>query len=174
MSTATLFKLPLQLGWRRSTPQILQAENAECGLACIAMVAGYHGLNIDLARLRSLRAFSQQGANLKQLIDFAHSLNLNSRALKLEPENMADLQLPCILHWNMQHFVVLTRVTSKGIEIQDPACGKRHLSWQQVNDAFTGIALRAGMTFAAEIAIRERNLLQWLFEPLYELHGGVL
>ena len=65
MSTATLFKLPLQLGWRRSTPQILQAENAECGLACIAMVAGYHGLNIDLARLRSLRAFSQQGANLK-------------------------------------------------------------------------------------------------------------
>ena len=141
MSTATLFKLPLQLGWRRSTPQILQAENAECGLACIAMVAGYHGLNIDLARLRSLRAFSQQGANLKQLIDFAHSLNLNSRALKLEPEDMADLQLPCILHWNMQHFVVLTRVTSKGIEIQDPACGKRHLSWQQVNDAFTGIAL---------------------------------
>ena len=105
------------------------------------MVAGYYGLNVDLARLRSLRAFSQQGANLKQLIDFAHSLNLNSRALKLEPEDMADLQLPCILHWNMQHFVVLTRVTSKGVEIQDPACGKRHLSWQQVNDAFTGIAL---------------------------------
>ena len=141
MSTATLFKLPLQLSWRRSTPQVLQAENAECGLACIAMVAGYHGLNIDLARLRSLRAFSQQGANLKQLIDFAHSLNLNSRALKLEPEDMANLQLPCILHWNMQHFVVLTRVTSKGVEIQDPACGKRRLSWQQVSDAFTGIAL---------------------------------
>ncbi|GGF69700.1 peptidase domain-containing ABC transporter [Alteromonas lipolytica] len=141
MNPSLTFKLPLQLSWRRSTPQVLQAESAECGLACIAMIAGYHGLNVDLAQLRSQRAFSQQGANLKQLIDFAHTLNLNSRALKLEPQDMNALQLPCILHWNMQHFVVLTRVTRRGIEIQDPAAGKRRLNWQQVNDAFTGIAL---------------------------------
>lgn len=141
MNPSLTFKLPLQLSWRRTTPLILQAENAECGLACIAMVAGYHGLNVDLAQLRSMRAFGQQGANLKQLIDFAHSLNLNSRALKLEPDDMQALQLPCILHWNMQHFVVLTRVTRKGIHIHDPALGKQRLTWQQVNDAFTGIAL---------------------------------
>ncbi|MDC8832358.1 peptidase domain-containing ABC transporter [Alteromonas gilva] len=141
MSHISAVKSPLQLGWRRRTPLILQAENSECGLACIAMIAGYHGLNVDLAQLRSCQSFSQQGANLKQLIDFAHSLKLNSRAVKVELEHLKDLQLPCILHWNMQHFVVLTKVGSKNIELHDPAIGQRKLSWLEADKCFTGIAL---------------------------------
>ncbi|NVK55601.1 MAG: peptidase domain-containing ABC transporter [Alteromonadaceae bacterium] len=141
MSHFSAVKSSLQLGWRRRTPLVLQAENSECGLACITMIAGYHGLKVDLAQLRSCHSFSQQGANLKQLIDFAHSLKLNSRAIKVEPEHLKNLQLPCILHWNMQHFVVLTKVNHRYIELQDPAIGQRRLSWQEADKCFTGIAL---------------------------------
>lgn len=175
MNPAALFKLPLQLNWRRTTPQVLQAENTECGLACIAMVAGYHGLNVDLAKLRSIRTFGQQGANLKQLIDFAHSLNLNSRALKLEPEDMSNLQLPCILHWNMQHFVVLTKVTANGVEIQDPASGKRRLGWQEVSDAFTGIALelQPGTNFTPQ-NLRQPLKLNQLWQQIVGIKRSLL
>lgn len=141
MSLGISSPLPALMGWRRKTPQILQAENTECGLACLAMVAGYHGLSMDLSFLRQRFNPGQQGLTLKQLMAIAQELQLNCRALKLEPVQLYSLRLPCILHWNMQHFVVLTKVGRKGVTLQDPAIGLRQLSWHEVDLSFTGIAL---------------------------------
>src|SRR4051794_98293 len=91
----------------RRVPLLLQTEAAECGLACLAMVAGFHGYRIDVASLRRRFALSQKGATLAHLIQVGSGLHLTGRPLRLDMRNLGELKLPCILHWDMNHFVVL-------------------------------------------------------------------
>lgn len=132
----------LNFSSRRRVPTILQSEVSECGLACIAMISSYYGNKTNLISLRKSVNISSQGMNLKQIIQLADDSGLSSRALKCDMENLTDLSLPCILHWNLDHFVVLTGVTKKGIHINDPAYGKRCLSPEVVSQSFTGVALQ--------------------------------
>ncbi|WP_100658670.1 peptidase domain-containing ABC transporter [Alteromonas flava] len=124
-------------------PLVLQTEASECGLACLAMLAGTYGYQTDLTQLRHRFALSAHGATLRQVMDVASHLNFSSRALRLELEQLAALQTPCILHWNMNHFVVLVSVNSRKrlLTINDPACGEQQLTWQEADKHFTGIAL---------------------------------
>lgn len=120
---------------------IYQSEAAECGLACVAMVANYHGHQLDLTTLRSRYSVSLKGANLQQLMQLANQLGLTPRALKLDLDDLKNLRTPCILHWEMNHFVVLKKVSRSSIIILDPAMGERNISLTEVDKAFTGIAL---------------------------------
>ncbi len=120
---------------------ILQSEAAECGLACVAMVANYYGHQLDLTTLRNRYSVSLKGTNLQQLMLLANQLALASRALKLEVDELAKLQKPCILHWEMNHFVVLTKVGRNSVTILDPAIGERKVAMAEVDKAFTGVAL---------------------------------
>ncbi len=126
---------------RRCGTVILQTEAAECGLACLAMVASAHGFRTDLAALRRRWAISQKGATLADLVQFAPSLDLAPRAVRLEPEEFNRLNLPCVLHWNMDHFVVLEQVGSGSVVIVDPAVGRTRLPARQLHRLFTGVAL---------------------------------
>ena len=125
----------------RSLPLVLQTEAAECGLACLAMVAGFHGLRTDLATLRGRFSLSLKGANLVQLTRWADSLKLCSRAVRIELDEIAALATPCILHWDMKHFVVLKKTDREGMLIHDPAAGARHIRYAEVGAHFTGVAL---------------------------------
>lgn len=120
---------------------IYQAETAECGLACVAMVANYYGHQLDLTTLRNRYSVSLKGTNLQQLMLLANQLALASRALKLEVDELAKLQKPCILHWEMNHFVVLTKVGRNSVTILDPAIGERKVAMAELDKAFTGVAL---------------------------------
>ena len=120
---------------------IYQSEAAECGLACMAMVANHHGHQLDLTTLRNRYSVSLKGANLQQLMQLANQLGLTPRALKLDLDDLKNLRMPCILHWEMNHFVVLKKVHRKGITILDPAMGERRVSLADVDKAFTGVAL---------------------------------
>ncbi|QPS44959.1 peptidase domain-containing ABC transporter [Burkholderia humptydooensis] len=131
----------LSFGVGRKLPMILQTESAECGLACLAMVARYHGHQIDLAALRGRFPVSLKGMALGHLIDIAHRLNLGTRPLTLELNNLSQLRTPCILHWNFNHFVVLREVSGNTVTIHDPAQGVRKLLIDQVSRSFTGVAL---------------------------------
>ncbi|MBE1301978.1 MAG: ATP-binding cassette domain-containing protein [Alteromonadaceae bacterium] len=131
----------LQFSFGRKLPVILQTEAAECGLSCLAMIAGFHGLETDLTTLRRRFSISAHGATLKQIIDIASQLNLSSRALKLDLDQLPNLQMPCVLHWEMKHFVVLKQVKDEGVIIHDPAVGERKLSLSEVDKLFTGVAL---------------------------------
>jgi ATP-binding cassette subfamily B protein RaxB len=122
-------------------PMILQSEMAECGLACLAMVSSYHGYQCDLSGLRRRFAISNQGTNLKQIVDMANRLHFTSRALRCEIEVLPQVQLPCILHWGMNHFVVLKRITRKGFWIHDPARGERCIEREEISKFFTGVVL---------------------------------
>jgi ATP-binding cassette subfamily B protein RaxB len=109
----------------RPTLQSESSESSECGLACLVMVANTHRLQLDLSEVRRRFAVSLKGATLQQLITHAGQLNFNSRPLRLELDELPQLQLPCILHWDLNHFVVLKKVGRGHITILDPAVGER-------------------------------------------------
>lgn len=126
---------------RNSIPLIRQTEAAECGLACLAMIAGFHGHSASLAELRQRFSVSIKGLTLKNIIDFASNLNMSSRAIKVEPEQLHNVKLPAVLHWNMNHFVVLTKVRGPWCWLHDPARGKRKISISELSESFTGVVL---------------------------------
>jgi len=143
----------LNLGWlsgRSRLPIILQTEAAECGLACLAMVASGLGAHCDLAQARARFSLSLKGATMADLVRMAADLGLGSRALRAEPEHLANLHLPCILHWDFNHFVVLAEVNGSTAVIHDPAHGRRKLKLSELSRHFTGVALelRPGADFA--------------------------
>lgn len=131
----------LRFGWGNRLPMVLQGEAAECGLACLAMISGYHGQGADLAALRRQLAVSLKGVNLREMIGMAERIALVARPLRLELDELPLLRTPCILHWDLNHFVVLHSVGKERVVIHDPAIGVRHLAWTAVSRHFTGIAL---------------------------------
>ncbi|MGZ8406831.1 MAG: cysteine peptidase family C39 domain-containing protein, partial [Caulobacteraceae bacterium] len=125
----------------RRLPMLFQSEAAECGLACLAMAASYHGHELDLSAIRHRFRVSLKGTTLKDLTVFARRLGMTTRALRLEPAGLSKLALPAILHFDMNHFVVLKAVKGGRIVIHDPARGVCTLSPRQVSARFTGIAM---------------------------------
>lgn len=136
----------LQLGWSRRLPMILQTEAAECGVACLAMIAGNYGHHTDLADMRRRYGVSMMGATLKDLVRIAEHLHLASRPVRLELEELQLLKTPCILHWDLNHFVVLKSVKNNHVVIHDPASGIRRLSLKEITNSFTGVALELAPT----------------------------
>lgn len=141
-----------------------QAEVAECGLACFAMVASYHGHDVDLNGLRQRYALSLKGATLADLMRIADGMDFACRPLRLEPEHLPQLQLPCILHWELNHFVVLKELQGDTAIIHDPAIGVRKISPSQMSKSFSGVALELGPTAnfkPREVRVRARLRDLW-------------
>lgn len=129
------------LNFRRRFPLVLQSEATECGLACLAMVNGWYGRNSDLLTLRHQFGISSRGSTLAEMMRIAACSGMATRSLSLDTEDLLQIRLPCILHWDFSHFVVLVRVTERGYIIHDPAIGRRSISRNELSKHFTGIAL---------------------------------
>ena len=128
--------------FRRSRVRLQrQTEIAECGIACIAMVANYHGMRTDLAALRARFAPSSRGAPLQGLIDVANELGFLPRPVTVPLNALRYLRCPAILHWDMNHYVVLERVRGDKCLIHDPARHSRQMTMAEVAEHFTGVAL---------------------------------
>ena len=140
----------------KTLPVVLQTEVTECGLACITMIGRYHGHDIDLNVLRKRHLISMTGASLKSIMAIASTLQLAARPLKVELDQLHKLQLPAILHWDLNHYVVLKSVKGGKVQIIDPGIGLRSMSLSKVSDHFTGIALE--LTPTAEFAPQEARL----------------
>jgi len=124
----------------RPTP-ILQSEVAECGLACLAMIATAHGQATTLQDLRRRFPVALKGMKLRDLLEVAAGIGFSGRPLKLDLPFLAKLSLPCVLHWDMNHFVVLSQVRRGSVTVLDPAVGERRLSLDEVSAHFTGVAV---------------------------------
>lgn len=132
---------------------IIQSEAAECGIASLAMVAHAYGQRIALPELRRRFPLSLKGAKLSHLIHIAQQLGFSTRPLRLDMEYLGQLKLPCILHWDLNHFVVLSKVGKSRVTVLDPAFGERKLSFGEVSSHFTGVALE--LTPTAEFKRQE-------------------
>lgn len=125
----------------RKMPMVLQTETAECGLACLAMILGYYGKSSNLFELRNRYGTSSRGVTLQTLISTAKDCGLLTRPLSLELDEIPQLKLPCILHWDFNHFVVLVKTTPTHFILHDPAFGKRKIAKEEFSKHFTGVAL---------------------------------
>jgi ATP-binding cassette, subfamily B, bacterial CvaB/MchF/RaxB len=155
----------------RKLPLILQSEKTECALACIAMVMAYYGHRIDINSLRSRLGVSQQGTNLKTVMTIADRVNLNSRPLRLELGDLDQLRTPAILHWNMNHFVVLKAVKGKLAIIHDPAVGEASYDLKSLSRHFTGIGVELQPADEFEVKKEERKLR---FRDLWSKSEGLV
>jgi ATP-binding cassette subfamily B protein RaxB len=122
-------------------PLILQSEAPECGIACLAMVASYHGHRTDLSAMRLRLSPSLKGVTLKHVAQIAETMGMTARGVQVPLESLNKLRLPAILHWDMNHFVVLTRVDGRRITVHDPSRGKRVLTLDEASRHFTGVAM---------------------------------
>ena len=158
----------LDLRWQRRVPVIHQTETAECGLACLAMICGHFGKNIDLISLRRKFNLSARGANLAGINGIAEQLGMVTRALSLELDELGALKMPCILHWDFSHFVVLVSVKRNRYVLHDPARGIRYISREEMSRYFTGVALEVwpGSEFQSE-TLQTRISLRSLINSIY-------
>jgi ATP-binding cassette subfamily B protein RaxB len=147
--------------FRRSTPLVLQAEAAECGLACLAMIAGRYGHRVDLPALRQRFNLSVRGTTLHDLVRIASDMRLATRALRAELPHLRRLRLPCVLHWDHNHFVVLLSVGRRSVVILDPAVGRRSVPLSEVDNRFTGIVLEVWPTEGFERKTERARVRIW-------------
>jgi ATP-binding cassette, subfamily B, bacterial CvaB/MchF/RaxB len=135
-----------QLSWRRPrraerVRPVLQADVVECGIACLTMVASGFGVEVDLPTMRRRYPPSMRGTSLLEVANAAVDLGLRPRALQANPGDLAQAIAPAILHWEMNHFVVLLAVENDNFLIADPAVGRRRVTTGELSSKFTGVAL---------------------------------
>lgn len=148
----------LNLSRRRRLPQIQAAEVAECGLACLAMLSSWHGREISLNALRQRFPPSLGGVTLRGLMQQADGLGLATRAARVDLGEMSQVELPVILYWNHNHFVVLRRFDKRGATIHDPASGVRHVKIEEFTRSFSGVILELEPAIDFEPGIEGRRL----------------
>ncbi|HET8933144.1 MAG TPA: cysteine peptidase family C39 domain-containing protein [Polyangiales bacterium] len=124
----------------RVTP-VQQLESAECGVACLTMVASYFGCWAPLAEVRQICGTSRDGNSALTLVQGARTLGMTARGLKIQLDQLHTLKRPAILHWDLNHFVVLEAVHKRGATIVDPATGRRFVSSEQLDRSLTGVVL---------------------------------
>ena len=151
----------LKLGFASPLPLVLQTEASECGLACLSMVAQFHGLGASLINLRRTHAMSLKGSTLKDLVQIADHLGFATRPVRLELSEVIHLQFPCIVHWDLNHFVVLASASAKTVVIHDPAVGVRRMSLDEFSPHFTGVALELTPTKRFESATPIPRVRVW-------------
>lgn len=124
-----------------TVPFIRQQQPGGDGLACIAMIFAFHGVAIDLDRLVKGYFQFSQGIGLRDIIAILEELDLVVRALQCPARELHNLQMPCILHWDMKQFVVLKDIQEYRFTVVDPASKKLTLSLDEFEQHFGEIVL---------------------------------
>jgi ATP-binding cassette subfamily B protein RaxB len=159
--------------WQTRAKPMLQSEAAECGLACVAMVAAHYGHRVNIGGLRRRFPISMKGATLAELINVASELELSARALRCELDEVGQLQTPAILHWDLNHFVVLEKFARGKATLLDPATGRRTVGREELNRHFTGVALELTPTAAFKpVDQRVHTRMRDLWSKLVNYRGA--
>jgi NHLM bacteriocin system ABC transporter peptidase/ATP-binding protein len=139
---------PPDLAWTRrlrrrrvSVPTVLQLEGTECGAASLAMVLAHYGAWVPLEELRGACGVSRDGANAANVVRAARGYGLEAAGFRRELEELPDEPFPVIAYWGFDHFVVVEGTTRKGLLLNDPASGRRTVSWAEADRRFTGLTL---------------------------------
>jgi ATP-binding cassette subfamily B protein RaxB len=161
----------------RELPIIQQASINECGPICVAMLASYHGHHLNATQMRQhcqRQGMSQQGSNLRQLIALANDFGLQGQAFQGEIEELKDVALPCILHWDLTHFVVLKSMRRNCYVLHDPALGRVQLTTSELSQHFTGVVLclTPTVSFVAQ-APQRRFALRQIWQQISGLNQSI-
>ena len=128
------------------TPTVYQMEATECGAASLSMIFAYFGKHIPLEKMRIETGVSRDGCNAGNIMRAAKKYGLECHGYRKEPQALKKLTPPCIIHWNFNHFVVFEGFKNGKAVINDPALGRRKLSWEELASSFTGVVITFALT----------------------------
>lgn len=148
------------------TPTVFQIEATECGAASLSMVFQYYGLHLPLEQMRIETGVSRDGCNAWNILQAAKKYGLACKAKRVEPEELLTMQPPCIIHWNMEHFLVYEGFRGKTIYLNDPAKGRVEISREELENSFTGIALSFSKTAAFQTSEKQSGVLDFFRQRL--------
>lgn len=151
-------------------PEITQMSAVECGLACLAMILSYHGRQTSISELRAQSGLGRDGLTALSIVKIARNYNLRVRAISLQESNFRSVPLPAIVHWEFNHFIVVERWSPKGVQVVDPATGRKQLSHQQFDKSFTGVVItfEPGVHFDRTEASTRLSLRKYLEQYMHQ------
>jgi ABC-type bacteriocin/lantibiotic exporter with double-glycine peptidase domain len=126
---------------RRAIPYVAQAEMADCGAAALAMALAYHGRHVPLSELHTATGTGRDGTDALRIAEAATTYGLRARGVATELDDLGVLPRGSVLHWGQAHFVVLESTSRRGVTVVDPAAGRYRVSWQAVDDLYSGVAI---------------------------------
>lgn len=150
------------------TPTVYQMESTECGAASLSMILGYYGKFLPLEQLRIETGVSRDGCNMRNIMRAGRKFGFEVHGYRKELDGLFEMPVPCIIHWNFNHFVVWEGRKGKYCYINDPAAGRRKLTVQEIDDSFTGIV----MTFAPTAEFTKTKKTETLFSFMRERLEG--
>lgn len=147
-------------------PVVYQMEATECGAASLSMIFAYFGKHMALEKMRVETGVSRDGCKASNIMRTAKRYGLNCRAYTKEPESLVKTQMPCIIHWRFNHFIVLEGFRNGYVYLNDPAVGKRKLTMEEFSDGFTGIVLTFERTSAFKKEKKKNTMWRFILERL--------
>ncbi|QBE94824.1 Lactococcin-G-processing and transport ATP-binding protein LagD [Blautia producta] len=156
------------------TPTVYQMEATECGAASLAMILAYHGKYMPLEQLRIETGVSRDGCNAKNIMRAGRKLGMEAKGFRKSLNSLLELKPPCIIHWNFNHFVVFEGAKGKDYYINDPAMGRRKLTYEELDAAFTGIVLTFSKTDAFQKSSKEKTLFSFIKDRLEGQYSSIL
>lgn len=156
------------------TPTVYQMEATECGAASLAMIFGYFGKFLPLEQMRVETGVSRDGCNAGNIMRAAKRYGLECHGYRKEPQALKTIETPCIIHWNFNHFVVFEGFRGKHAWINDPAVGRRKLTFEELDDGFTGVVMTFRLTPSFERQKRQSDFGRLLRSRLAGQGGTLL
>lgn len=130
----------------KRVPTVLQMEAVECGAASLTMILGYFNKYVTLEEVREKCGVNRDGSKASLLLKAARSYGINAQGYRKDTESVLKLKMPLIIHWNMNHFLVLEGYYKGKYYLNDPATGRRTVDRETFNKSFTGVAIEFNMT----------------------------
>ena len=151
----------------KKTPTVFQMEATECGAASLSMIFAYFGKNLPLEQMRIETGVSRDGCNAGNMMHVAKKYGLECHGYRKELNSLLELETPCIIHWNFNHFVVFEGIKNGHAYLNDPAIGRRKLTIEELDDGFTGIVLTFKLTDKFEKQKKQNDIFSFVNERLH-------
>lgn len=149
------------------TPTVFQMEATECGAASLSMVMGYFGKEVPLEQMRVETGVSRDGSKAKNIIKAANRFGLEAKGYRYSLKKLMETaSVPCIIHWNFNHFVVFEGKRGKHYWLNDPAEGRRKLTEEELDSGYTGITIQFRRTPDFKRERQKRTLFGFISERL--------
>ncbi len=155
----------------RRFEHVRQIDEMDCGAASLGMVCRHFGRKVSLSRIRQLCHTSTDGTSLKAICRAATDLGLAARALKISMRNLPLMPLPAIVHWEGNHWMVLTEVNDASVRVADPAMGMRKIPRKEFEQNWSGYAALFDYTIAFQNAPESRSGIAWVLPFLAKFKG---